>query len=63
MGEVYEKGIQPVSQDGSKALECYERALALVDGDRYKEALHESTLYIRFYAMYYVQDSQMETAL
>lgn len=27
MAEVYLKGIPPVPQDGSKGLECYERAL------------------------------------
>lgn len=43
MATVYEDGIKPVSQDGTKAIECYERALQVTLKPHEKAYLYIST--------------------
>lgn len=43
MANVYLKGVSPVSKDGRKALECYEKGIGLVNVADIKSVFREST--------------------
>lgn len=42
MARVYEKGLPPVKKDGAKALECYKRAVEVIEEDGSKARVYLS---------------------